>query len=155
VKILKLENDSIKLISLFRDITGIFPKDCVRFDDALVFVVNKGEAGNVIGKGGVKIRRVREKLNNSNVLIFEYSPNAEEMIKNLLAPAELAKISVKESSGEKVANVFLKSTERAQAIGKNGSRIKKAKELLLRHHNISDIRLQQMRAPSHDNWIMQ
>ncbi|MCK4883430.1 MAG: NusA-like transcription termination signal-binding factor [Candidatus Diapherotrites archaeon] len=139
---MKLENDSIKLISLFKDITGIFPKDCVKFDDALVFIVNKGEAGGAIGKGGSNIRRVKEKLKNSNVLIFEYSSNAEEMVKNLLFPAEVTKVNIKTLNNEKIANVFLKSTERAQAIGKNGSRIKKAKELLLRHHNICDIKLQ-------------
>jgi hypothetical protein len=51
---IKFDSDIILSINLFSDVTSVMPRDCINFEDKVVFVVNQGQAGLAIGKNGIR-----------------------------------------------------------------------------------------------------
>ena len=51
---IKLTSDELRLMSLFQNVTGAVARDCIVDNrmDRVIFVVNKGQMGLAIGKGG-------------------------------------------------------------------------------------------------------
>ncbi|HEU0143898.1 MAG TPA: NusA-like transcription termination signal-binding factor, partial [Nitrososphaera sp.] len=58
---IKLTSDELRLISLFQSITSATARDCIVDDkmDRVIFVVNKGQMGLAIGKGGSTIKQLQ------------------------------------------------------------------------------------------------
>jgi len=138
---IKLGGNEIRFISIFESITGSSVRDCIidEDDDRIVFVVNPGNIALAIGKKGANIRRAREFLKKT-IDVVEYAPNAEEFLKNTLAPARVKNIIINNSRDNKqIANIYVDSRDRGIAIGKNGRNIAKARMLAKRHFNITDV----------------
>ena len=92
----KYDLRSMGLISLFEKITQAHAKRL--FTDKrgqLVFIVEEGQAGKAIGKGGMNIQRLR-KLFKKRVKVVEFNADAKEFVKNYIAPLEVENITVKE-----------------------------------------------------------
>ncbi len=134
---LKLSTESIRIITLFESLTGANVKDCILYEDRVVFVVKKGDMGIAIGKGGINVEKAREII-GKRIEIVEHSDDAEEFIKNIFKPI---KINVKliEKDGKRIAHVYAPMQHKGFVIGKGGKNINKAKELVRRHHDIDDI----------------
>nr|MDQ4012119.1 KH domain-containing protein [Thermoproteota archaeon] len=51
---IKLTSDELRLMSLFQNVTGAVARDCIVDNrmERVIFVVNKGQMGLAIGKGG-------------------------------------------------------------------------------------------------------
>ena len=58
---IKYDSESMKLITLFESMTGAKVKDCIA-NDKLVFVMEENEMGRAIGKNGINIKRLENKL---------------------------------------------------------------------------------------------
>jgi N utilization substance protein A len=58
---IKLTSDELRLMSLFQSITSATARDCIVDDrmDRVIFVVNKGQMGLAIGKGGSTIKQLQ------------------------------------------------------------------------------------------------
>ena len=82
---IKLTSDELRLISLFQSITGANARDCVVDDkmDRVIFIVNKGQMGLAIGKGGATIRQLQNVV-GKKVELVEYSDDASEFIRKIL-----------------------------------------------------------------------
>jgi len=138
---IKFDTDQIRYIAIFESITGAAVKDCVvnKEDNRVTFVVSKGEIGKAIGRGGSKIRRLRE-LIGKPVDIIEYSDDPEQFIVNVFQPAKIKKVHISDrKDGRKVALVEVSERDKGRAIGKGGKNIERAKALVKRHHEIDDI----------------
>ena len=61
-------------MSLFQNITGAIARDCIVDEkmDRVIFVVNKGQMGLAIGKGGATIRQLQG-IVTKKVELVEYS----------------------------------------------------------------------------------
>ena len=138
---IKLSADEMRYIALFEGMTGARVRDCVIDEEGgrLIFVVNKGELGLAVGKGGCRIREVR-RLVGKGIEAVEYSDDPAEFVKNAMAPARIKGVQVIERGGQKVALVSVEESDKGLAIGKGGKRLKRAKMLALRHHGIQDVR---------------
>jgi N utilization substance protein A len=55
----RLTEEEMRYMSLFERMTEAVLRDCVERDETVVFVVESGEMGKAIGKGGANIDRVR------------------------------------------------------------------------------------------------
>lgn len=137
---IKLGADEIRYIALFEGLTGAKVHDCIIHENEakLTFVVKAGDIGLAIGKGGNKIRRVKQVIGKS-IEIVEHSTNPVEFVKNVLAPARVRGVNIVEREGKKIALIDVEKQDRGIAVGRGGKKIQCAKKLVLRHHGIQDI----------------
>ena len=69
-------------MSLFQNITGAVARDCVVDEkmDRVIFIVNKGQMGLAIGKGGSTIRQLQG-IVTKKVELVEYSEDPSAFYK--------------------------------------------------------------------------
>ena len=94
---LKLDPETLGLFSLMEKITGARVKDCFKDEDTIYFVVNPGELGKAVGKGGANIRRVQQEL-GKRIKVIEFRDELAEFIKNVIYPLTVEEI--KEQEGQ-------------------------------------------------------
>ena len=82
---IKLTSDELRLISLFSSITSATARDCIVDEkmDRVIFVVNKGQMGLAIGRGGATIKQLQNMVPR-RIELVEYSDNVDEFLKNIL-----------------------------------------------------------------------
>jgi len=133
----KLSAESIRYLTLFENLTGASVKDCLVYDDKVVFVVRRGDMGVAIGKGGINVERAKE-LIGKRIEIIEHSDDPIEFIANIFKPIKV-NVRLMDKGGVKIAQVSVSPDLKGIVIGKGGKNINKAKELAKRHHDIEDV----------------
>lgn len=80
---IKLTSDELRLMSLFQSITSATTRDCIVDDkmDRVIFVVNKGQMGLAIGKGGSTIKQLQNMV-AKKIELVEFSEDPVEFIRN-------------------------------------------------------------------------
>jgi N utilization substance protein A len=115
------------------------PKDCVIEEDRIIFVVGPGKVGQVIGKGGMNIRQVKEVFQRE-VNVVAYAEKLEDFVRNTLAPAKVTKVDlVEKRDGKAMLIVDVDPEDRGRAIGKSGRNIARARMLVKRHFGIENV----------------
>ncbi|MEM2192452.1 MAG: NusA-like transcription termination signal-binding factor [Candidatus Hadarchaeales archaeon] len=137
---MKITAEEMRFIALFEGLAGASAKDCVVTQDGstIAFVVKPGHMGLAIGKNGATIRKM-ERLTGKNVEVFEASDDLTTFLRNLLFPAKVLAVEVKDTGNGKVAIAHVDAADKMKAIGKRGRRILLAKKLMERHFDICDI----------------
>jgi len=134
----RLTEEEMRYMSLFERMTESVVRDCVERDETVVFVVESGEMGKAIGKGGANIDRVRRSI-NKNVEVIEHSEDEADFVANTFQPAAIENVEVDDEDGGKVAYVEVVESDKGLAIGKDGENIETAKQLAQRHYEFDDI----------------
>jgi len=130
--------ETIRLLTLFENMTNVPVRDCFINDDVIFYIVEEGKIGLAIGKNGSSIKNV-ERVIGKKVKVFEYSKNPVKFIKNLIPQSKEVKII---NNGDLItAEVKVSKNNRGLVIGRAGVKIKIYKEILRRVHNISDIQV--------------
>ncbi len=130
---IKLDSDTISSINVFSDVTGVMPRDCIKKDDQIIFVVSQGQAGLSIGKNGTKMK-ILQKMFGKDIIVIEYSDDPLKFLANIMRPNRLV-------SGY-VANADSNAKVEASINGKiSAPRLKLAKTLLQRYFNIININI--------------
>lgn len=80
-----ITSEIIGYINLFENLTRARVKDCYQGSEALIFVVQEGEAGKAIGKGGENIKRLNHLL-KKRVKVVEFSSDPVKFVSNLILP---------------------------------------------------------------------
>ncbi|NIO38408.1 NusA-like transcription termination signal-binding factor [Candidatus Bathyarchaeota archaeon] len=138
---IKLTSREMRYISLFESITGASVMDCIVKEDQsrVIFVVNEGQVGMAIGKGGRNIRTL-ERMTGKRHEIIEYSDNQVQFIKNALKPASVREVRITERpSGKKMAVVTVSPRDKGVAIGKNGRNAQRLRFLAKRYFEIENV----------------
>lgn len=131
---MELTGDELQLFSYFSKLTGVEAVDFEKTDYGYVFLVQRQDLGRAIGKHGSALQRVRNAL-KGNVFIFADSPDLEEFVRNLFNNITILNVEIREAMGEKAVFLSVPEKDRGLAIGKEGMRIKIAKQLLKRKFN--------------------
>jgi len=136
----KLDTKGIRCIGLFESSTGAGVRDCVVDNQAnkVIMVVNKGDMGLAIGKGGSNINKVK-KLLMHDIEVVEHSPDLKEFMENLLRPAYVKSVELLSTNGKQCASVEVLTKHKGIAIGRDGERIKKVKLLVKRNLGIDNV----------------
>jgi NusA-like KH domain protein len=127
------DNDIIRVITAFENITGTEVRDCV-CSDVIYFLVSPGKMALAIGKDGHNIKTA-EKMLKKPIKIFEWSEDCEQFIKNLIPSVQ--KIDI---DGNK-ATLLIETETRGIVIGKKGCNIKVIRNFLERNSNIKDLKI--------------
>lgn len=130
--------ESIRLLTLFENITNVSVRDCFMTDDVIYYVVEEGKIGLAIGKNGSSIKNV-ERIVGKKVKVYEYSSDIETFVKNLIPQCKEVKIVNNEDSIK--VEIKVNKINRGLVIGRGGEKIKTYKKILKRIHNISDIQV--------------
>ncbi len=138
---IKITCDEMRYIALFESISGASVKDCI-VDEAearAIFIVNPGQVGVAIGKGGRNIHTL-EKMTGKKHEIIEYSEDPVQFIKNALKPAQVREVRITEKTdGKKMAVVTINPKDKGIAIGKNGKNAERLRFLAKRYFDIQNV----------------
>lgn len=133
-----LDTETIRLITLFENLTGVGVRDCLvdNENNIAYFVIDEGEIGKAIGRNGSSVKNI-ENLIKKNVKVFEFSDNVENFVKNLIS--QINSVELRMKNGINVAEVHVDKRNKAIVIGRNGKNLKVYKELLQRNHNVNEL----------------
>jgi len=122
-----LRNDEIQLMNMFEQNTGARADDVVPTEDAVIFIVRKGDLGRAIGKKGANIERLRRVFGRS-VEVVEAATELEEFVTNLFRPASIERMSAEENR----ITIKVSEKDKGLVIGRGGKRVNRARMLLRR-----------------------
>ena len=132
------DTETIRLITLFENITGVMVKDCFINEGVVYFLVDEGKVGMAIGRNGSIIKNV-EKIIGKKVKVFEYKKNPVEFIKKIIPNTISVELVTKD--GKQTINVKVPKKVKPLVIGRNGRNIKIFRTILKRNYKIEDIKV--------------
>lgn len=137
---LKLTMDELRYISLFQDMTGVTPKDCIASGDLnlVIFVVDNDKVGQAIGRKGSNVRYL-SKLIEKDIEIVGWAEDLESFVKNVFAPARVYRVQLINGRDRRILHVYVDPKDKGLAIGKNGRNVAKARLLLNRYFSIDSV----------------
>ncbi|RLI16078.1 NusA-like transcription termination signal-binding factor [Candidatus Bathyarchaeota archaeon] len=138
---IKFTSTEMRYIALFESITGASVKDCILNEEQgrVIFVVNEGQIGMAIGKGGRNIR-ILERMTGKKHEIIEYSEDPAQFIKNAVKPAVVKEVRITERpDGKRIAVVSVHPRDKGVAIGKNGRNAERLRFLAKRYFQIQNV----------------
>jgi N utilization substance protein A len=138
---IKLTSDELRLMSLFQSITSATTRDCIVDDkmDRVIFVVNKGQMGLAIGKGGSTIKQLQNMV-AKKIELVEFSDDAAEFIRNMLNADMINDVRISErADGTKQAVVTVDPRKKGAVVGREGRNAEKARLLAKRYFQISNV----------------
>jgi transcription termination/antitermination protein NusA len=138
---IKLTPDEFSYLSLFQTITTAVARDCIIDDkmERVIFVVNKGQMGMAIGKGGSNIKQLQNVI-TKKIELVEYSEIPVNFIKNIFNSDMVQDVKISERvEGTKSAVVVVDMKKKGIIVGKDGRNVDKARILAKRYFNISNV----------------
>jgi transcription termination/antitermination protein NusA len=153
---IKLTSDELRLISLFQSITSATARDCIVDDkmERVIFIVNKGQMGLAIGRGGATIRQLQNVV-AKKVELVEYSDDPSEFIRNILNSDMINEVKMNERvDGTKQAVVIVDAKKKGVVVGREGRNAEKARLLAKRYFQISNVLIvSEDQSPMHRNQV--
>ncbi len=135
---IKLTEKTLRYITLFEDMTGAKVKDCIDIPEKVIFLVNKGDIEKAIGKNGVNVTNVRQKISR-NIHVIEYDEDPVKLLGNIFYSYGVQNIEIMDKNGVKHGTVEVKPENKARAIGTKGRNLAIARMIMMRHSDISSV----------------
>lgn len=130
---------TLGFVNVFESLTKAKVKDCFLDDNnkQLIFIVEEGEMGKAIGKGGEKIKVVGQAL-KKNIKVIEFKNDVVKFIENIIYPLK-SKIYITDSN---IVNIEAQSVmDRGIIIGRDKKNLKKIKDMINKYFNITEIKV--------------
>jgi N utilization substance protein A len=138
---IKITSNEMRYMALFESITNASARDCIVDEEGgrVIFIVNEGQIGVAIGKGGRNIHTL-ERMTGKKHELIEYSEIPEQFIKNALKPAVVKEVRITDrTDGKKMAVVAVNPKDKGVAIGKNGKNAERLRFLAKRYFQIQNV----------------
>jgi transcription termination/antitermination protein NusA len=140
---IKLTSDELRLMSLFQSVTSATARDCIVDEkmDRVIFVVNKGQMGLAIGKGGSTIKQLQNVV-AKKIELVEFSDDPAEFIRNMLNADMVNDVRISDrSDGTKQAVVTVDQRKKGAVVGREGRNAEKARLLGKRYFQITNVQI--------------
>jgi len=132
------DEQTIKYVALFQDLTRTTVVDCVDATDKLIFVVKEGDIGKAIGKKGENIAKLK-RLMNKDIHVVEYSDKPDRFVANVFRNFDVKGVQIEQRGDVVHATVTVEATKKGRAIGKEGRKLRVSRDLIARHHPIQSV----------------
>ena len=140
---IKLTSDELRLMSLFQSVTSATARDCIVDErmDRVIFVVNKGQMGLAIGKGGSTIKQLQNVV-AKKIELVEFSEDPAEFIRNMLNADMVNDVRLSDRpDGSKQAVVTVDQRKKGAVVGREGRNAEKARLLAKRYFQITNVQI--------------
>ena len=140
---IKLTSDELRLMSLFQSVTSATARDCILDErmDRVIFVVNKGQMGLAIGKGGSTIKQLQNVV-AKKIELVEFSEDPAEFIRNMLNADMVNDVRLSDRpDGSKQAVVTVDQRKKGAVVGREGRNAEKARLLAKRYFQITNVQI--------------
>jgi N utilization substance protein A len=140
---IKLTSDELRLMSLFQSVTSATARDCIVDEkmDRVIFVVNKGQMGLAIGKGGSTIKQLQNVV-AKKIELVEHSDDPAEFIRNMLNADMVSDVRISDRmDGTKQAVVTVDQRKKGAVVGREGRNAEKARLLAKRYFQITNVQI--------------
>lgn len=135
---IKLNAQTLRYISIFEAATNAEVKDCIEWDNSIVFIVQPHNIKKVLQNKGEKIQTLRKML-QKNVIVVEFSPDISRFAYNIFRRYNVKNVKVNNEDGQFSVVVYVDPKEKARAIGRSGNNLKLAKEIIGRHFPLKNL----------------
>ncbi len=115
----KLDQDTFGLCSIMERITKARVKCCFKDDDTIYFVVDIGELGKAIGKGGINIKRVQQEF-GKKIKVIEFRNDPASFVRNIIYPVKVEEIV---EDGKEILIKDSSKKTKGQIIGRDRSNL--------------------------------
>ncbi len=132
------DEQTIKYVALFQDLTRTTVVDCVDAQDRLIFVVKEGDIGKAIGKKGENVAKLKRLL-NKDIHVVEFSDEPEKFVANVFRNYDVKGVQIEQRADITHATVTVDSSKKGRAIGKEGRNLRVSRDLIARHHPIQSV----------------
>lgn len=126
---IKYDINSMKLLTLFENVTGAKVKDCFENRGSMIYIVMPGEAGKAIGKKAVNIRRI-ESMIGKKIRVTEYSSDITKFVRYIIHPNKAKEITYADGI---VTIVPEDLKARGYIIGRGGEMLRNNEEICKRY----------------------
>ncbi len=134
----KYDNQTLKTMSLFENITRTRLKDCFIDDnDLLTFIVEQGQLGKAVGKKAANVKKL-EKLLNRKIKILEFNPDVIRFVKNLIYPLKAKDIAKEE---DEIIITGPDTKTKGLLIGKNAKNLRNTEKIVKKYFDIKEIKV--------------
>jgi|YelNatPaOPRAMG01_1025707.scaffolds.fasta_scaffold04599_6 N utilization substance protein A len=135
---LTFDTETIRLITLFENLTGVRVKDCLidKESNTVYFVIEEGMVGIAIGKNGSVVKNA-EKVIGKNIKIFEFSKDLKTFVKKLIPQAN--EVKIKNDNNLITVEVKVDKKEKPIVIGRDEKNLKILKQLFQRNHKVNNL----------------
>lgn len=132
----RFDTETIRLMTLFENVTGAPVKDCITDNNIVYFVIEEGKVGIAIGKNGNSVKHA-ERMIGKTIKIYEFSNELSHFVKHLIPQA--TEVKIRNESEKKVVEIKVEKKDRALVIGRDGKNLNLFKQLLQRTYGINDL----------------
>jgi N utilization substance protein A len=132
------DEQSMRYVALFQDLTRTTVVDCVDAEDRLIFVVKAGEIGKAIGKRGEHAAKLK-RLMNKDIHVVEYSDEPEQFIANVFRNYDVKRVEIEQRGSVTHATVTVDGAKKGRAIGRQGRNLRISRDLIARHHPVQSV----------------
>ena len=132
---IKFDIAHMKFMALFENITRTSPKDCIVDQNLITFVVKPNQAGKAIGKKGVNVKKLENKL-NKKIRILEFDEDIIKFTQNLIYPFKNIQI---EKIDDDMVLTGRDVKTKGLLIGRNSQNLLKIKNILKRYFKFNNI----------------
>jgi len=132
--LIELDDKGLNYFTQFEKVTQVMPSDYLETSGWLLFLVDLPQLGKAIGKKGVNVKKLAEMFRKKVVVIGD-SKDPEIFVRSFFNNVGIVNIEIIDVMGEKNIVLTVNENDRGIAIGREGERIKAAKELLKKKFN--------------------
>lgn len=130
----ELTSDDLNLFSAFEKVTHVMPTDYCSMPNMAIFLVPVVELGKAIGKNGSNMQKLKEVFRKKVVIVGDIS-DPELFVRGMFNNVSIISVDAQNIMGELAITLVIEEKDRGIAIGKDGERIKAAKDILKKKFN--------------------
>lgn len=138
---MKITNQELLYMNALGQTARVSPMECfVDSNEEIVFVVNPKDISKAIGKNGITIKKLKEKL-GKNIQIIPYAKTAKEFVKKYLYQLKIQEIKESENEhGSKILTLNF-NNENKTNVKEHFGKIKRLKELMKIKYKINNVKI--------------